>query len=192
MNPLALVPEAAPYLIALDGISKAFASTGLRVGWALAAPAVINKLKDFLGHVGAWAPRPEQVATAEFLNDAEAVARYRTEIQSRAKARLDALYNGFTALKHAGFPVDCVDPQGAIYLSLQLNLVGRTIDGKAIATNEDIRQIMLERAGLGVVPFQAFGLKGESGWFRMSVGDVSLKDIDDAFPRVRSFLDKVK
>jgi aspartate aminotransferase len=192
VNPLSLVPEAAPYVIALDGISKAFASTGLRVGWALAAPAVIAKLKDFIGHVGAWAPRPEQVATAEFLSDPAAVAGYRAEIQSRAQARLDALYQGFAALKSAGFPVDCVEPQGAIYLSLQLNLVGRSIDGKAISSNEDIRQIMLERAGLGVVPFQAFGLRGESGWFRMSVGAVSLKDIDDAFPRIRAFLEKVK
>ena len=73
-----------------------------------------------------------------------------------------------------------------------MNLVGRTIDGQPIRSNEDIRQIMLERAGLGVVPFQAFGLKDESGWFRMSVGAVSLKDIEDAFPRIRAFLDKVK
>ena len=53
----------------VDGISKAFAGTGLRVGWALGAPAVIARMKDFLGHVGAWAPRPEQVATAAFLRD---------------------------------------------------------------------------------------------------------------------------
>lgn len=192
VHPLTLVPEAAPYLITLDGISKALASTGLRVGWVMAAPAVISRIKDFLGHVGAWAPRAEQVATAEFLNNPAAVQHYRGEIHARAKARLDALFAGFSALKKAGFPVDCVDPQGAIYLSLQLNLVGRTFDGKAIASNEDIRQIMLQQAGLGVVPFQAFGLKEESGWFRMSVGAVSLKDIDDAFPRIRAFLERVK
>ena len=192
VHPLSLVPEVAPYLITLDGISKAFASTGLRVGWVLAPSGIIARLKDFLGHVGAWAPRPEQVATAQFLNDPEAVRKYRDEIQTKAKARLDALYRGFTALKSAGFPVDCVEPQGAIYLSLQLNLVGRSIDGHPIRSNEDIRQIMLEQAGLGVVPFQAFGLKDESGWFRMSVGAVSLKDIEDAFPRIRAFLEKVK
>ena len=192
VHPLTLVPEVAPYLITLDGISKAFASTGLRVGWVFAAAGVITRMKDFIGHVGAWAPRPEQVATAEFLNDANAVRQYRDEIQTKTKARLDALHDGFTALKEAGFPVDCVDPQGAIYLSLQMNLVGRTIDGQPIRSNEDIRQIMLERAGLGVVPFQAFGLKDESGWFRLSVGAVSLKDIEDAFPRIRAFLDKVK
>lgn len=191
-HPAALVPEAAPYLIVLDGISKAFAGTGLRLGWVTAAPAVITRLKDFLGHVGAWAPRPEQVATAEFLANPTAVARYRVGMHQRVKERLEALYQGFTALKDDGYPVDCVNPQGAIYLSLRLDLVGKTFENRVIATNEDIRHIMLEQAGLGVVPFQAFGLKGESGWFRMSVGAVSLTDIADAFPRIRGFLDKIR
>lgn len=191
-HPLALVPEAAPYLIVLDGISKAFAATGLRLGWVTAAPAVVTRINDFLGHVGAWAPRAEQVATAEFLSDATAVAAYRAEMHGKATARLDALYRGFTELKRAGFPVDCVEPQGAIYLSLRLDLAGRTFHGRSIETNEDIRQLMLEQAGLGVVPFQAFGLDGETGWFRMSVGFVSLEDIADAFPRVKRFLEQVR
>jgi aspartate aminotransferase len=190
-HPLVLEPAAAPYLIVLDGISKAFAATGLRVGWVTAAPAVITRIKDFLGHVGAWAPRPEQVATAEFLGDAAAIAQYRAEMHGRIQTRLAALYHGFTALREAGFPVDCVAPQGAIYLSLQLNLVGRTFRGRLIENNETIRQLMLEEAGLGVVPFQAFGLEGETGWFRMSVGSVSMADIDGAFPRIRRFLEQV-
>lgn len=191
-HPIALVPAAAPYVIALDGISKAFAATGLRLGWVTAAPAVVARIKDFLGHVGAWAPRAEQVATAEFLNDPGAVAAYRTEMHARVKVRLDALYQGFTELKRAGYPVDCVQPEGAIYLALRLDLVGKAFRSTPIDDNEDIRQIMLEQAGLGVVPFQAFGLKGETGWFRMSVGSVSLDDISAAFPRLKAFLEQVR
>ena len=192
VNPLMLVPEAAPYLIALDGISKAFASTGLRLGWVLAAPAVVTRIKDLLGHVGAWAPRAEQVGTAEFLADPEAITAYQLDMHRGIKARLDALFQGFDGLKSEGFPVDCIDPQGAIYLSLRLDLVGRTVDGKRIGSNEDIRQILLERAGLAVVPFQAFGLAGDSGWFRLSVGACSLADIGQAFPRVRTLLQQVR
>ena len=191
-NPLALVPEAAPYVIALDGISKAFASTGLRLGWALAAPAIIARLKDLLGHVGAWAPRPEQVGTAEFLANPAAIAAYRTDMHRGIKARLDALYQGFERLKVEGLTVDCIDPQGAIYLSLRLDLVGRSIDGQPIRSNEDIRQLLLEQAGLAVVPFQAFGLAGDSGWFRISVGACSLADIEQAFPRVKALLLRVR
>lgn len=192
VHPLAMVPDAAPWVIALDGISKAFASTGLRLGWALAAPPVISRMKDLLGHVGAWAPRAEQVATAEFLADHDAVAAYRRQLHAGIRARLERLYEGFQALRREGFPVDCIEPQGAIYLSLQLDLVGRELDGQRVTSNDDIRGLLLRHAGLAVVPFQAFGLRRETGWFRLSVGAVSLQDIDDAFPRVRALLGRVR
>jgi aspartate aminotransferase len=190
-HPLAMVPEAAPWLVIVDGISKAFAATGLRVGWALGAPAVIARLKDFLGHVGAWAPRPEQVATAAFLRDSAAIETFRATMTAALLARLDALHSGFNALRDEGYPVDCVRPQGAMYLSLRLDLAGRSVGGVTIADNEAIRKLLLERAGVAVVPFQAFGLSGESGWFRLSAGAVSLEDIRGAMPRVRSLLEGV-
>lgn len=187
-HPAALVPESAPWVISLDGISKAFAATGLRVGWVLAAPAVAARMRDLLGHMGAWAPRAEQVATARFLGDAAEVAVFRTTMDARVRERLEALHRGFTAMKSEGFPVDCVRPEGGIYLSLRLDLIGRAVAGRQIATNDDIRHLLLERAGLAVVPFQAFGLKGDTGWFRMSVGAVSLGDIEQVFPRLRALL----
>jgi len=41
------------------------------------------------------------------------------------------------------------------------------------------------------VPFQAFGLKEDTGWFRLSVGAVSLEDISAAWPRIKKLLDSV-
>ena len=190
-HPVALVPESAPFVITIDGVSKSFAGTGLRVGWVMAAPAVISRMKDFLGHVGTWAPRAEQIATAAFLMNAAAVAAFRRQMDAALRARLEAVFHGFDALKRDGYPVDCIHPQGAIYLSLRLNLAGRTFDGKRIESNEEIRWLLLD-AGCAVVPFQAFGLKDETGWFRLSVGAVSLADIADAFPRIRSLLDQVR
>lgn len=190
-HPLALVPDAAPWVVTLDGISKAFAATGLRVGWATGAPAVIARMKDLLGHVGAWAPRPEQVATAALLHDAEAIAAYRAEMQRGLEARLDALYSGFMHLRQEGYPVDCVRPQGAMYLSLQLDLIGRSVGGVRIGSNEILRKLMLDRAGLAMVPFQAFGLSADTGWSRLSAGAVSVREIEECLPRVRSVLDGV-
>jgi aspartate aminotransferase len=190
-HPLAVAPEAAAWVVTLDGISKAFAATGLRVGWATGAPAIIARMKDLLGHVGAWAPRPEQVATAALLHDVEGIAAYRAEMQRGLVARLDALYFGFSRMREEGYPVDCVRPQGAMYLSLRLDLVGRTVGGVHIGSNETIRKLMLERAGLAVVPFQAFGLKEDTGWSRLSAGAVSVRDIEECLPRVRAVLDCV-
>jgi aspartate aminotransferase len=185
------VPAAAPWVITVDGISKAFAATGLRVGWATGAPAVIARMKDFLGHVGAWAPRPEQAATAQFLGDAPAIAAYRAEMDAALTDRLDALYEGFTALRRAGHPVNCIRPQGAIYLSLQLDLVGRRVNGVQLNDNEAIRKLLLEQAGIAVVPFDAFGLSEQTGWFRLSAGAVSVKNITEGLERIRVLLKDV-
>jgi aspartate aminotransferase len=189
VHPVDLVPEAAPWVISLDAISKSLAATGLRVGWSLAAPAVTARLSNLIGHVGAWAPRPEQVALAEFLLDAEAVEEFRGQMIERVHVRLDALYNGFSEMNDAGYPLECVYPQGAIYLSLRLDLKGRRYRGAGLDTNHAIRELLLEHAGLAAVPFQAFGLDDETGWFRLSVGAVSLEEIQQCFPRLRRLLD---
>jgi aspartate aminotransferase len=187
--PVELVPEVAPWVISLDGISKCFAATGLRVGWVFAAPALTRRMKGLIGHIGAWAPRPEQVALARFLAEPEEVREFQRDMNRRVQVRLDALYDGFEQLREKGYPIECVSPQGAIYLSLRLNLFGQTIGGVRIDSNEQIRSLLLERAGMAVVPFQAFGLEEESGWFRISVGAVSMADIEQCLPRVRELLD---
>ena len=189
--PVALVPESAPWVIALDGISKSLAATGLRVGWVLAAPELTRRMKDLVGHMGAWAPRPEQVALAEFLLDQKAMREFQSDMNDRVQKRLSALYDGFEKMRADGYPVECISPQGAIYLSLRLGLVGRAISGRRLDSNEAIRELLLDRAGLAVVPFQAFGLADETGWFRLSVGAVSIEEIEQAFPRVRALLDDI-
>ena len=189
--PVSLVPESAPWVISLDGISKGFAATGLRVGWLLAAPDLTERMKNLLGHVGAWAPRAEQVAVAEFLRDTAAVDAFQRGMNQRVQERLDALYHGFTEMRERGYPVECIRPQGAIYLSLRLDLIGRSIGGLKLDSNEVIRKVMLDRAGMAVVPFQAFGLDVDSGWFRLSIGAVSRADIDEALPRLRRVLDEL-
>ena len=81
-----------------------------------------------------------------------------------------------------GYPVEAIAPQGAIYLSVRVGDPGRR-------RNEATRAAAARRRpGFAVVPFQAFGLREDSGWFRISVGAVSLAEIDAAFPRLRAAL----
>src|SRR5262249_31019643 len=164
VTPIELVPEVAPYTLLLDALSKAVCATGMRVGWGLMPPAVRRRMADVLGHVGAWAPKAEQVATAALLDAPETMRAFQAAMKAKVKERLDALYAGFSAMKSEGFPVEVIAPQGAIYLSVRFDLFKRTLHGRTIATNDDIRKLLLEAAGLAVVPFQAFGLKGDTGW----------------------------
>jgi aspartate aminotransferase len=179
-TPPEVCPDVAPYTIMLDAASKSFAATGLRVGWAVMPPAARQRMADILGHVGAWAPKAEQVAVAAFLDDEAAISTYHTTMRARVRERLDALATGFDALRALGLPVEVVAPQGAIYLSIRFALPGYS--------NEATRRLLLDNAGFAVVPFQAFGLKEDSGWFRISVGAVATADIMAALPRVRSVL----
>ena len=180
VTPPEVCAEVAPYTIILDAASKSFAATGLRVGWAVMPPAARQRMADILGHVGAWAPRPEQVAMAALLDDEVAVTSYLAEMRPRVQQRLDRLAVGFAAMQKDGYPVEVIAPQGAIYLSVRFAIPGQT--------NDATRKLLLDRAGFAVVPFQAFGLREDSGWFRISVGAVSLAEIDAALPRVRAAL----
>lgn len=188
---LALVPESAPYVLTMDGASKTFSATGLRVGWLLAAPAIVKKVGELVSHMGAWAPHAEQVGATELLNDPAAIAGYRETMDAAVHERLDALHRGFAAMRDEGLPVDVLCPDGAIYVSLQLRLRGERAGGRVLEDNEAIRSLVLEQAGVAIVPFQAFGLMRETGWFRLSVGAVSLEEIAEALSRVRALLSLV-
>ena len=189
VTPPALVPEMAKYTIFVDGISKAFAATGVRVGWAVGPVDVIDRMSSIIGHVGAWAPRAEQVATAKLLEDTSAIDAYLGVLRTGITTRLELLHQGFQQMAAAGLPVDSLSPEGAIYLTVRIAPFGKiTPSGKTLSTNEDVRRYVLEAAGMGIVPFQAFGVATDGGWFRLSVGAVSEREVRDALPRLAEAL----
>jgi aspartate aminotransferase len=192
VDPVSLRPAMADYTVFVDGISKSFAATGVRVGWIVGPADVVKRMGSILGHVGAWAPRAEQVATAALLADTPAIEAYHAAMHREVYARLESLHAGLTSLRERGHPVEVVRPMGAIYLSVRFPLHGAvTPAGKQLQSNDDIRQYLLEEAGVAVVPFQAFGLREESGWFRLSVGAVSTDEIPATLGRLEAALSAV-
>ena len=192
VHPVQLRPEMSEYTIYVDGISKAFAATGLRVGWGMGPTTVIKQMSDLLTHVGAWAPRPEQVATSMLLSNDAAIDDYHAHMKSEVESRLRALHNGLMSLKQDGFNVDAVIPAGAIYLSAKFDLHGKkTADGQTLKTDDEVRSYLLKQCGLALVPFSAFGQPDGSGWARLSVGAVSMKEISELMPRLKSALQQL-
>jgi aspartate aminotransferase len=188
-TPSALIPEMAKYTIYIDGISKGFAATGLRVGWAFGPTDVIAKMNLMLMHMGGWAPRPEQTAAAAMLEDDAAIEKFHAVFKPALTRRLGALHQGFQKLKAEGHPVDSIEPTGAIYVSARVHPFGKkAANGAEIKTNEDVRKFLLEGAGLGVIPFQAFGVPGDTGWMRLSVGSVSEAQIESGLARLGAAL----
>ncbi len=191
-TPVGLLPEMAPYTIFVDGISKGFAATGLRVGWAVGPTDVIERMSAILTHVGAWAPKPEQVATAELLRDRAAVDSFVTQTTHGLLVRLTSLQRGIEALKQQGWHFDVVAPEGAIYLSVKLDLRGRTAPGgQTLRSDEDVRKFLLQEARVALVPFTSFGLRHDTGWFRASVGAVSEADCASIGDRLGAAVSKL-
>ena len=192
VNPVSLRPEMAPYTILIDGISKAFAATGMRVGWVVGPAPAIKVMENILTHVGTWAPRAEQIATARLLDDLDAIAAFRESLISGVQQRLQLLYSAIHEFRTAGHDVDATEPMGAIYLSARFNLRGRVArNGTRLTSADDVRKWVLEEAGMAIVPFDAFGSSADEGWFRLSVGAVSVADIEASLPRLRAGLESL-
>lgn len=191
-NPVSLYPEMRDYTIFIDGISKAFAATGVRVGWAFGPNKIMSKMKSILGHVGAWAPKAEQIATGKFLDNTEACVDYLSWIKTEAFNRLNGFYKGIQELKESGFAVDAIAPQAAIYLTIKFDLKGLTTDeGQVLNSTKDVTAYLLNEAKLAVVPFYAFGSNVESPWYRLSVGVASMDDVEGTLSNLKSALLKL-
>lgn len=188
-NPVSLRPEMKAYTIFIDGISKSFAATGVRVGWSMGPAYLINKMKAINSHVGAWSPMAEQHATANYLTQTAAIDRYFHHFKAEISERLTRIYQGFIHLKAQGFPVDAVAPQAAIYLTIKFELVGKTTaGGEKLARQTQVTAYLLNEAKLAVVPFSAFGASADSAWYRLSVGTCKKEEIDEMLKKLKDAL----
>ncbi|MEP7319842.1 MAG: aminotransferase class I/II-fold pyridoxal phosphate-dependent enzyme [Panacibacter sp.] len=190
-NPVSLVPEMKPYTIFIDGISKAFAATGVRVGWALGPEYIIAKMKALLSHLGAWAPMAEQKAVAQYLLLTNTVTNDLIAFKAALEERLVKIYNGFMALKEKGYAVDAITPQAAIYLTIKLDLAGKNNGGQKLETQTHVTSYILDQAKLAVVPFYAFGAENNSPWYRLSVGTCRLEEITPMFTQLEMALEEL-
>ncbi|WP_332733929.1 pyridoxal phosphate-dependent aminotransferase [Flavihumibacter sp.] len=192
-NPVGLRPEMRDYTIYIDAISKVFAATGVRVGWSFGPATVISKMKAILTHVGAWAPMAEQKAMAKFLGRTAEIDQYLSHFKGEVEERLRRIYEGLQALKAEGFGVDAITPQAAIYLTIKVDLVGKTTAaGKLLERQADVSDYLLNEAKLAVVPFYAFGAAKTSPWYRLSVGTCRKEEIDGMLGLLKDALQKLR
>jgi aspartate aminotransferase len=191
-DPVSLHPEMKDYTIFIDGISKSFAATGVRVGWAMGPADIIAKMKGLNSHIGAWAPLAEQKAVAAFLKQSDAVDNYLKGFKNQVESRLNSIYEGFCNLKALGFNVDAIQPQAAIYLTISIDLKGKkTAQGNPLTTQEDVTNYILNEGRLAIVPFHSFGAGNDSSWYRLSVGCCKMEDIPVMLEKLKSSLEKL-
>ena len=192
-DPVSLRPEMKAYTIFVDAISKVFSATGLRVGWGLAPAPVIAKMKSILTHMGAWAPMAEQKGLAGYLTDFNAIDRYLSHFKSEIAYRLTGIHDGLIELKHAGYPIDAIKPEAAIYLTVKVDLKGwKHNDGTTLNDQAAVTHFLLNEANLALVPFYAFGSERESPWYRLSVGTCKREEINEMLGKLRAALGQLQ
>jgi aspartate aminotransferase len=149
-----LAPDLHDRLVIVDGVSKTFAMTGWRIGWALAPPALIKALDLVQGQSTTNAAAvAQQAALAAMRSPIEDFARIRAMFERRR----DAMVSGLESVPG----VRCRKPEGAFYAFADVRgLFGLDWGSKAIETDEDVAFWLLDRAHVAAVPGSGFGAPG--------------------------------
>jgi aminotransferase len=154
-------------VILINGFSKIFSMTGLRIGYVCASENFMNQIMKVHQYSVSCAPSIVQYGALEGLKSCtQDVEKMRLEF----KKRRDFLYEGLTKL---GFEVSL--PQGAFYMFPAI--------GKYNMDSEVFCEKLLQNAKVAVVPGSAFG-KGGEGYFRVSYAS-SIRDLDEALRRIK-------
>ena len=189
-NPVSIDPEMRKYTLFVDGLSKTFCATGLRTGWGFGPAGLINKMKSIIAHIGAFAPTPEQEGVTDYLQREADVDAHIQSVRERIYASLSAFYEGFATLKSEGYSVDAIEPQAAMYLTVNIDLLGKKkSDGKIIETTDDITSFLIDEAGIGLIPFTAFGSAMNPTWYRLSVGTCTADEVPVIMENLKKALD---
>ena len=159
--------------ILLHGLSKAFAMTGFRVGYACAPAPLIEAMMKIHQYAILCAPTPSQEAATEALKEADTITE---EARSTYRIRRDFLQR---RLQEAGLP--SVRPDGAFYLFVDVRGTG--------LSSRDFALRLLEEEKVAVVPGDAFGPGGE-GFVRCSYA-TSLERLEVAADRMQRFVKRL-
>jgi aspartate aminotransferase len=149
-----IAPDLRDRLIVVDGVSKTFAMTGWRIGWAL-APAPLVKALDVVQGQSTTNPTAvaQHAAVAALKGPMEDFARIRGAFEQRRNAMIAGL-NSIPGVR-------CRKPEGAFYAFADCRgLYGVDWNGKSIATDEDIAFWLLDKAHVAAVPGSGFGAPG--------------------------------
>jgi aspartate aminotransferase len=172
-QPLDVCPEIREYLICVDGISKSLCATGVRVGWTFGPKSVISKMTEIFSHIGAWAPKPEQIAVGKFLNDYQEINDFISSKINQYSFISNQICESLDDLKKSRFNIDYQKPEGGIYISIYFEHVSY------FGSVENFVEFLIKSCGVGMVPFEYFGSKENEGWFRMSIGGIDPNNIDN-------------
>ena len=158
---LEAVPALRGRTLAINGVSKTYAMTGWRIGWAAGPAELVTAMNTMLSQSSGNCCSVSQAAAAAALNGDQGFV---TESVAIYRRRRDVTLGGINAIPG----LSCLAPDGAFYLYVNCaGLIGRTApDGRRLADDADVAMFLLDHAGVAVVAGTSYGL---SPFFRLSI-----------------------
>jgi len=167
---IATLPGMRERTVVFNGFSKAYAMTGLRLGYALAPPEAIGAMNRIHQYTMLSAPTTPQYAAMEALDNCESeLDEMRTQYDRRRK---------FVLSRFEDMGIDCFPAKGAFYAFPECPWDDA----------EGFAEALLESKRVAVVPGSAFGAGGD-GHLRVSYA-TGLSDLKEAMNRIEAFLDE--
>ena len=169
--------------LVVNGVSKAYAMTGWRIGYAAGSKTLIKAIQKIQSQSTTNPSSISQAAAVEALNGDQSFINPRAiEFKKRRDFVVSALNNtkGLT----------CVNPQGAFYVfpNCKKLMNKKTSTGKVIKNDTDFATYLLEETGVAIVQGSAFGLEG---YFRISYA-TSMQILEKAVAKIKSFCESLK
>ena len=178
-----IAPELKERILTLNGVSKAYAMTGWRIGYAGGNASLIKAMGKLQSQSTSNPTSISQAAAVEALNGDNSFIAERAKV---FKGRRNLLINEFTSMNG----ITCRVPEGAFYVFPSCKGVIGKVDesNNKITNDEEFTTSLLEHAGVAVVQGSAFGLEG---YFRISYA-TSDENLKNACVRMRDFLNKLR
>lgn len=183
VTPVAVEPRLKERALTINGVSKAYAMTGWRIGYAGGPKALVNAMAVIQSQATSCPCSVSQAAAVEALTGTQ---HFLEERKGSLQRRRDLVVAGLNEI--AG--IECRTPEGAFYTFADCaGILGKvTPDGGTIATDIDFTHYLLESARVAVVPGSAFGL---SPFFRISYA-TSEADLSEALRRIGHACDQLR
>ncbi|MBF0335902.1 MAG: pyridoxal phosphate-dependent aminotransferase [Alphaproteobacteria bacterium] len=182
-TPAQVEPRLMDRTLTMNGVSKAYAMTGWRIGYAAGPTALINAIAKIQSQSTTHACSIAQAASVEALNGPQDFIAERGAIFAQRRDLVVGLLNDIPG-------ITCKTPEGAFYVypSCAGTLGKKTPEGKVIASDGDFVTLLLESEGVAVVQGEAFGL---SPYFRISYA-TSNEALTEACKRIKRFCESLR
>ena len=178
-----VAPDLYDRTLTCNGVSKAYAMTGWRIGYAGGPKALIDLMRKVASQTTSNPTSISQFAAVEALNGTQAFLPIRNEAFQKRRDLVVSMLNQATGIR-------CANPEGAFYVYPSVEgLIGKTApDGTVITDDEVFTTALLEAEGVAVVQGAAFGL---SPYFRISYA-TSEAVLEEACTRIQRFAASLK